>query len=353
MNSEQWNERPAGDDLPDSLRAEGWQESDEHHPITEGTPCYRVVYKTLRVAVQDSQLVWPNVRVRFGSGSVSRGGVHLEGSIPGRSSERVILPEYATWARDGPAMTYEPVDRVDPHIRFWADDTQPMFFVEILLDTEDGSPREVLNEGRRKAASLTTLIELTLGRRVLGAVVTEEAGARFDDGHFNRRPGTTEFCWEPQLGVTGVPTSDIQRWAQTVISPWMERPDSERLRFGLASRWYQAATCEPIGPFAFTQFWFALETLAMPDETNIRPLRELVARLTGEAQAEWRTFLGRLNGIRGDIVHGATDEVSSEALDAVSSLAELVLSDFLQVGLDRQVAGLRAARRRFLHESSN
>jgi len=60
-----------------------------------------------------------------------------------------------------------------------------------------------------------------------------------------------------------------------------------------------------VGTDAFLKCWFAFETLAMPDTTDIRPLQEMMAEIYGipvdEGAARFR--LGRLYGRRGRIVH--------------------------------------------------
>lgn len=343
-----WDEHPAGDDLPDRLAADGWQATDDTHRPGSGTPCYRVVFKTLRLAVQNADLSWPNLRVTFRSGVVSRGGVFVRGALPGREPALHILPEFAQWREVGSRIDYEPISRIDPDIQFWEDTTPVLFFVECLLDTAATSPDEIVREGRRRLSSITTVIDLSLGRRVLGAVLAEEAGERFEDRHFNRRVGTEHFCWEPQLDVLGLSHDDIRRWSGSVIGPWMERPERDRLLFNLASRWYQAASMESSRAFAFLQYWFAIEVIA----TSIRTIRGLVAQATGDDESEWREFVGRLFGLRGRLVHGDTDEVNEAQLRAVRALAEVVLAMFLGLGVTHHVGELRSARLALLASAS-
>ena len=128
------------------------------------------------------------------------------------------------------------------------------------------------------------------------------------------------------------------------IDPWTDRPERDRLLFALASRWYQSARVESSRPIAFLQHWFAIEVLAMPNSTNIAPLRSLVADATESDENEWREFVGRLFGLRGLLVHGHSDQVSEPQLRAVSALAEVVLATYLGIGVTHQVGELRRAQ---------
>jgi hypothetical protein len=326
-----WDGRLAGDDMPDRLLFSAWQGTDDAHPAGGGQPCYRAVFKTLRVAVQDATLEWPNQVLRFGSGNVPSGGVEMIGSISGRHPAVKILPEFAHWHQVGDEITYEPTNRIDPHFQGWERKTDELFYVECIVDTDATEPGSVLEEGRRTIASIMTMIDLTIGRRILGALLAEEAGERFDDGHFNRQVGTDVFCWEAQLDVKGLSHTQIGRWAREALNPWMERSIEDRRRFGLAARWYQSALGESASALAFAQFWIALETLLLPKGiTHIREIWDLAVRATGDPSVGGQ--VGRLYGLRGDIVHGQVDAVTDAWLAAVRALAELALVDFLRLG---------------------
>lgn len=80
--------------------------------------------------------------------------------------------------------------------------------------------------------------------------------------------------------------------------------EQTRNRVRLALRWFDMAVRDE-GVDAFLKHWLALETLAMPDTTNIRPLEELLASHygIGYADARERFNVRRLFGMRSDIVH--------------------------------------------------
>ena len=84
----------------------------------------------------------------------------------------------------------------------------------------------------------------------------------------------------------------------------LSKPPQERNRIFLSLRWFSMATYDT-GVDAFLKYWIALETLAMPDDTNIMPLREILAKASSmETKQIDRTFgIGRIYGLRSAIVH--------------------------------------------------
>jgi hypothetical protein len=117
--------------------------------------------------------------------------------------------------------------------------------------------------------------------------------------------------------------------------------DAERARINLALSWFDGAVVssaegreEP-----FLRMWFALEALAMPNTTNVRPVNELLAQayqMTLEAATE-QFFIGRLAGLRSRIVHGDA-RISNPA-----PLTDYLIAVFTDVF--RQMLGLACERR--------
>lgn len=110
-----------------------------------------------------------------------------------------------------------------------------------------------------------------------------------------------------------------------------ETDEPEKDRLGLSFRWF-ASGAHLWGPDAFLHYWIALEALAMPDSTNIKPLNEHLAASYGvslaQATAEFR--LGRLCGFRSAIVHaGSHRPVPGDVLTYVAALYSDVLLDVL------------------------
>jgi hypothetical protein len=76
-------------------------------------------------------------------------------------------------------------------------------------------------------------------------------------------------------------------------------------RFKLALRWYLGAANEFDDVDALLKYWIGLETLAMPDQTNIRPVNERLGAIYGMShdRAAARFRVGPIFGLRGRIVH--------------------------------------------------
>jgi hypothetical protein len=88
------------------------------------------------------------------------------------------------------------------------------------------------------------------------------------------------------------------------IAAAASEPSDRGRRLTLALRW--AARAQGLsGVDGFLSWWIAIETLAMPDTTNIAPLVEELSRLNGISteEARARYHIGRLYRLRGRIVH--------------------------------------------------
>jgi Apea-like HEPN len=312
---------------PDWIVASGWQLADAQHPAGGGTPAYRAVFKTLRVAVPTVSLEWPNLRVRFGHGFVERGGMNLPGAIPARAPNRWLLPESGRLIPvEAGQFRYEPVINMSFHFAAWQNLVADVFFVELLLKTVATEPRTCLQEGRRTLASLKVMLELEFGSRLLGTMLTEEAGAVFDDWHFNRLLNTEQLGAESQLDVAGIQPEQIDEWAHPQIDDYMSRSETDRHKVGLASEWYWTAIHaeEPVSEFL--HLWFAVEVLAMPNTTNIRSVRERLAATVGGEPADWEEFVGRLYGKRGRLAHGEEErQVTDAELANLRAVVEVLL----------------------------
>jgi hypothetical protein len=333
-----WSGRPAGDEEPDRLQATAHQGVDEAHRPGSGTPCYRVVFKTLRIALRDVRMEWPNLRARFTHGTVDTGGFVIDDSLPSRRSDAPILPEFARWVQEGSAEIVKPTRRVDPRVTGWETSYSDVFYVELLLDVEATSREEILSKGRRGIATFVTLIDLTLGQRVLGAVLAEEAGERHDDGHFARLIGTPAFRWEAQLDLRLVDNQTLSRWAGSIIDPLEGQPEDVRRRLSLAAHWYQTAmAAEPTS--AFLHFWFVAEVLAMKS-SHARELTERLTALEPRSAALWQSTVRILAKRRAAIVHGRSSDVNDEALQCVMALSVVLLTAQLNMDLAPALAEL-------------
>ncbi len=315
-------------DFPDFFAASGWQDTDDEHPPGEGLPAYRVVYKTVKTHLPEVNMVWPNLVMRFGHGSVRRGGMKLGEALPLRRDGHWLLPQPGETVIEGTTMTFKPSGVTNFEFHAWQEEVEELFFVELVLHTTEERPDRRLAEGRSRLASLKTFIELAFGPRVLGALVTEGLGEVFPDGHFNRSLESDRVGNEYQMGLAAVTPDEFSAWTRTMLANHLERPVEELQRIGLACDWYWRSTQTSDLVTEYLELWFAVEVIAMPDTADVRPVRKRLSAAFGGSEAEWKEFVGRHVNRRSKLVHGdakrAVEEQEVESLrDLVKALLEL------------------------------
>lgn len=338
---------PLRKDEPDWLVFAGGQRSDPNHPPQGGEPAYRVVFKTLRAVIANCDLVWPNLKITTGHGNVHRGGVKLPGAIRARQPGKWVLPEYGRLVPDGDVYRYQPTGVENFVFEAWEDEVGDVFYVEFLLKTVATEwPKQII-EGRERLAEIKTMFDIRFGTRILGALLTEEAGEVFDDWHFNRIVGSDEIGHEFQLDVIAVSADDVLEWQRTDVARYDARPVEEKSRLRLGCQWYWLAIHERDPVSQYLALWFVVEVLAMPDTTNVRPVRELLAANAGGTQADWTRFVGLHCGSRSKLVHGTAERaVSPEELASLRAMVEAILEIEMSSLTDerrallRQLAGL-------------
>ncbi|MGD0455774.1 MAG: hypothetical protein ABSB69_19490 [Solirubrobacteraceae bacterium] len=259
------------DDLPDFFVAGGWQGTDDEHPPETGIPAYRAVYKTLKTFLPEVNMTWPNLIMRAGQGSVARGGFKRPDALPLRREGHWLLPQPGTTVIEGTTMAFHPSEVRDFEFAAWEETLEGLFFVEFILHTTQERPDRRLAEGRSTLASLKTLIELSFGPRVLGALVTEGLGEVFPDGHFNRSLASEAIGNEWQMGLAAVTLGQFEDWTKTTLASNLERSREDKERTGLACDWYWRSTQASDLVTEYLELWFVVEAIAMPDTTDVRP----------------------------------------------------------------------------------
>lgn len=95
-----------------------------------------------------------------------------------------------------------------------------------------------------------------------------------------------------------------------------------RARLELSLRWFEGAVRDS-GPDALLRYWVAIEALAMPKTTNVKSVNQRLAvgyQVTLE-QVSAEFEVGRLQGLRSDLVHGSRIVVvRGELLSYVAAL---------------------------------
>lgn len=122
-------------------------------------------------------------------------------------------------------------------------------------------------------------------------------------------------------------------------------PEGERNRIDLSLRWLGQAMYES-GVDSFLKYWFAIETLAIWDDTNIEPLNELLASvysLPSAREAKERFHTGLLYGLRSRIVHrGLLVAVDGRILRYCEYLHHDVLRHRLSLPAEKRLDSLLA-----------
>lgn len=122
------------------------------------------------------------------------------------------------------------------------------------------------------------------------------------------------WIWRANLDVAA-----RQRWA-SVMNLISDSPHSERIKLSL--RWLDEGK-RARGIDSFLKIWFALETLAMPNDTDIHPIREALGSVyqIPAREIDERFRVGRLVGLRSKIVHdGVRPEIKGELLALVTGI---------------------------------
>jgi hypothetical protein len=338
---------PMANELPDFLVMGGWQGADPDHPVGTGMPAYRVVYKTLKVYLPASKLEWPNLLIRTGHGRVDRGGVKLGQAVQLRRKHQWLIPEFGEFAIRDETLKFTPHSTSNFAFRAWQEDVAGVVFVEFILQTTEGDPRGRMGEGRRRLGYLKTLIELSLGPRILGAVLTEELGEVFADGHFNRSLQSDQVGTEWQMGLAAVTDAELLDWTRHPLQTLTERTSADRERLSLACDWYWRSTEADDAVTEYLELWFVVEVIAMPDTTKVRPVRLRLATAYGGDESQWGDLVGRHLGRRSKLVHGegrrqVSESHLAELRDLVQALLELDfgLSNPLRAERLRKLAGI-------------
>ncbi len=163
-------------------------------------------------------------------------------------------------------------------------------------------PRDAVPEDeprtRQRIKALVGLVRAMLGRNAAFDVIYENI-IHSDGKTTASTRGIENPLWfgSPRLTVEAL--SDLQE-----ISQRLSQDETRSNRLSLALRWLDEGVTTG-GVDSFIRLWIALETLGMPDGTDIRQLIEALSRAYGvkPEEAQERFLVGRLFGLRGAIVH--------------------------------------------------
>ena len=119
---------------------------------------------------------------------------------------------------------------------------------------------------------------------------------------------------------------------------------TERSRIELSLTWFKEAHSS-FDENAFLRYWLAIETLAMPNTTNIASVNTILAQAYGVSiqQIQQDIELGRLFSLRGDIVHnGFRTTIDPRLLNYIAAVYEDLLEATLGLPCMRRALSQRA-----------
>jgi hypothetical protein len=89
----------------------------------------------------------------------------------------------------------------------------------------------------------------------------------------------------------------------TIAHEFRSMPEDQKNRFSTALRWHYKGLREVNSADEFLSYWIALETIAMPDSTNIRPIASKLSQIYDQPEKEIFTSLsiGRFTPVQDNI----------------------------------------------------
>ena len=128
-------------------------------------------------------------------------------------------------------------------------------------------------------------------------------------------------------------------WAHQMVEKVQSLDDDIKGRVRLALRWYlqaqkQQSEQEESAADVFVSYWVSIEALAMPNTTNIAPVRKALADIHSISVQEVNDVfpIGRIFDLRGKILHkGHAPEMRWELLVFMDNLFKDVLLSILDI----------------------
>ncbi|MFE4950145.1 hypothetical protein ACFQ9V_08540 [Leifsonia sp. NPDC056665] len=317
---------------PHRMAFEAWQLADDFHPGGEGKSSYRIVWKTIReLTFPAVQITFPNLVVRFVNERVNRGEPVFTNALPDQEPGVFIVPEWGEiLERDG-QTGYQPHPNMQVSVQAHQEDLPTANIVEVIyvfpFKTEKQSYSDAIASGRASIAPLRMMLEFTFGDRLLGPKLTEEVGEVFDDWHWNRQLGGRDIRLESQADMRYRPAVEAVEGLQRIFTAHVERDEAETLRVRIASRWCWEAESQADPVMRFVSYWLAIEALELGENSNIAPLKDVVAAVLGLQRPDVTVAIGRLYATRNRLLHGKQRTIEPTDIDAARTIAHVLLAN--------------------------
>lgn len=191
-------------------------------------------------------------------------------------------------------------------------------FLMLMTPTEYAEGTTAEEETRSRLRSVLALLHLALGRNIafdpLGDLILTSSG-----DVTAMTPALRNPTYDPPPNLPGERRQLISG-LEGAISGLDEQ---QRNRMELSLQWFFRAEETHQGVDGFLMHWFALESLAMPGSEKIGALEKQLAEVyqLNQSDVRERFRLGKLYGLRGDIVHhGYHAPIHSRVLDFMAAM---------------------------------
>ena len=114
-------------------------------------------------------------------------------------------------------------------------------------------------------------------------------------------------------------------------------------RIYLALRWIDNAKHEQSSLDEFLKLWFSIETLIMPDTSNIKPIKEFLENAYSlDAETVSSTFnIGKICNLRSRIVHGGVNiGIHSQLIEYLKAIIYDYLCYLCKSGFESKALGV-------------
>lgn len=196
-----------------------------------------------------------------------------------------------------PAHTADAIES-DPKLFWWPD--LPKTPYVLLLAAYDENAKFQSRDGALAEIGVLAGLLNALGGRNLGERQVFELEVDLESGNYIGTSGPLVLSYGNPVDLT----RSYLDFLSDGIGKLETLADPVKNRARLSLRWFGRALQEQ-GHDEFVSLWVAVETIAMPNETNVKLAVAALGRIYGitEQAAKARFQLGRLQGLRSDILH--------------------------------------------------
>ncbi len=199
----------------------------------------------------------------------------------------------------------------DPKLFRWPDLPKAPYLL-VLSAFDDSGKFQSRNDALREIEELVGIINSIAGRNAGDAKVFE-LDVELPSGNYIGTAGPLVVGYYDSLDLSVDGIDQIVEGLRELTS----LPRDDHTRVALSLRWFARGLRES-GQDALISLWVAVETLAMPDETNVKPAVKDLGQIYGADTGTTanRFPLGRIQGLRSRILHNGEMVIVSSELNS-------------------------------------